>query len=223
MNEFMMVTSVAVIAIFGLLLTIFGFMLLRGKPILIRRYQYSIMLLPIIVALLYFDIARTLNSITNGAFRFSHDSKFLIFWIVILLVWVIDLIKSFGSLEVYNVDKDIMFESLFEVLKKNNIEYEEYHGKIILKNINQEINIDFRSLPAEKESFQLIPLTKMGFIHLNKIRDKNLIKTLTSDLREIISAKSIEKFNINGLLPLILGIVFMLSAALLLIAFRAQF
>lgn len=171
----MLIFSKIILALLSIFSLSLGILILRKKPIVIKGYIFTL-----IIALCYLPML-----ITPFIYEFSSPYSLVNFIFIIFLIFIFK--KSFGSITIYNINEDLLYESLFEALEKENIEYEEKRGEIILPSLDSKIKISFH------------PVASTANVHLKFKKDKFLHNQVIIHLKEVLSDKKVDRFLLSAI------------------------
>lgn len=180
--------------IFGIFFVYMSFLILRKRPIIIKSQIFIIpffgFLIFILILLIFVYILQFLSTVTS-----FYSNTWLSFLLIPLIIFLILTSKKlFGDFMLNNIEEDTLYDSIFETLKKENIQYEEKRGKILLPSLKSEIKINIQS------NFNT------GILYFN-LKDKKIRNTIYNNLKQILINKTFNKFPIIGLFFLMSGII----------------
>lgn len=116
--------------------------------------------------------------------------------------------KLFGRLMVFNIEENVLYHSIFEVLQTRKIKYEKRNNKIIIPSFDAHMVIN---------SHKFIQTTT---IHVVPSTDEDFFENLTPIFKKKISGKPFNRFSWVGLVYVIIGLcVIILSISFVLAAF----
>lgn len=171
-----------------------GVVVLRKKVVFINGYLMTAVLgvcyLPIV-------IGQFIRPILRGNFDLSTDwisLLFVAFFILLIFVYK----KSFGDCSIFNVEEDMLYESIFIVLEEQGITYEDKRGKISLPTLNGEIKISIHSI------------YKTANLHLRLKENNEVTSDIIHGLKNILSEKKMKKIPITGIVYIACSIFLML-------------
>lgn len=171
----MLIFSKIILFLLSIFCLSLGVLILRKKPIVIKGYIFTMF-----IALCYLPML--INPFIYG---FSGAYSLVNFAFIILLIFIFK--KSFGSITIYNINEDLLYESLFEALETENIEYEEKRGEIILPSLDSKIKISFH------------PVASTANVHINLRKDKFLYNQIIKNLKEVLSNKKVDRFLLSAI------------------------
>jgi hypothetical protein len=186
----MIIVMFGVLAIAGLAFLLIGLKTLSRKPVILKGYWLTVLIglcfLPTVINSFY-------RIISSGSFDVTKDwlgILFLAFFIFLIFIYK----KAFGFITLFNVDEDLLYESIFNILKGKNIVYEEKRGKIILPSSNSEIKISTASA------------FKTAQIHFKLNNNPDLDTAIIEELRRNLTQKTVAKFPLVGVVYVICGL-----------------
>lgn len=178
----MFIFTKIIIGVVAVMILGLGIMILRKKPIFINGY-----LMTGLLGLCYFPTL--VRPFLWGEFDFIN---LLFIALFIFLIFVLK--KSFGDYMIFNVEEDLLYETLFTALKEEGIEYEDKRGKIILPLLGSEIKISIHSIFTTAN------------IHLRVKNNKELSKKLIARVKNILSRTTMNKIPLSGIVYTACGI-----------------
>lgn len=185
----LMILVATIQAIVGLSLLVLGILILRRKPVIVRGYMLTVLLaicfLPMLCGPVWMVVA--------GPFGIANIGIALLL-ILMYAVLVFVFSKSFGNLMLFNVDEDLVYESLYGVLDERGIEYEERRGRIIMPSSDSAIRISTQGVFAT------------AIIHFHNRGESGVAAEVTRALKQSLAKRSLGKFPYVGLLYLAFGL-----------------
>lgn len=103
--------------------------------------------------------------------------------------------KLFGRLMVFNIEENVLYRSIFEILQTRKIKYEKRKNKIILPSFDAHLIIN------NHKSIQTTT------IHVVPSMDEDFFENLTPIFKKKISGKPFNQFSWVGLAYVIIGLV----------------
>ncbi|WFD09425.1 hypothetical protein [Tepidibacter hydrothermalis] len=171
----MLICSKIILALLSIFCLSLGILILRKKPIVIKGYIFTLFItlcyLPMLINPFIYDFLSP-YSLVNCAF-------------IIFLIFIFK--KSFGSITIYNINEDLLYESLSEALEKENVEYEEKRGEILLPSLDSKIKISFH------------PVASTANVHINLKKDKFLYNQIIKNLKQVLSDKKVDHFLLSAI------------------------
>lgn len=200
-RDIMLVVMEILIGVIAVIFFGLGVVILRKKPVFINGY-----LMTAILGICYLPVAagQFIRPILRGDFDFGRDwigLLFVAFFILLIFVYK----KSFGDYLIYNVEEELLYESIFTALKEQGIEYEDKRGKIILPALGGEIKISIHSI------------FKTANLHLRFKEKKEISSNLIQRLKNILSEKKMKKVPLSGIVYIACSIFLMMVAVFLFI------
>lgn len=191
------------IAAIGAAFLYLGFLMLQKKSLVIPSS-----LMNSLIGISFLMIATGILS----RFIFSDSQN----WIALIFVAIYGGIffavkKLFGRLMVFNIDENILYRSIFEILQTRQIRYEKQKNKIILPAFQAELIINNHK-SIQTTTIDVVPST-----------DEDFFENLTPIFKQKISGKPFNQFSWIGLGYVIIGVsVLLISILFALTAFSRQ-
>lgn len=125
--------------IVGLAFFIMGIKVITKKTLIVSS---KVLLALIVLAFLPMAI----NEISRIAvFQFTSAGIISMIFLAIIIVVLLFIKKSFGTITIFNITNDVLYESIFAVFSEENITCEEKYSQILLKEIDASVKVSINT------------------------------------------------------------------------------
>jgi hypothetical protein len=190
--------------VLGLLFLVFSFLLLRGRPVSLSSRA---MLLVMLLSFMGPALPMAADALKGNLDPADGWFALLMPLMCLLLLWFMR--KALGNVVLFNVDEDMVYESVFAVLAEMGMEYKEFRGRIRLGSPETEIRISTQGHMAT--ALVVLPSTWRG----------EFASAFLSELRADLAGRPGHAKRLTGVVHLLCGL-FMLACGVFLFCAEAR-
>lgn len=187
----------------GILIIIYGLIVLTGRKFMIKREYDSIFTIFIIIL---FNIIRYIEYVlssgrSNNIISILLDLRYIgwgemFYLLFIAFLFIVAVMINMGRYTLTNVNSQMVLDTLTEILKEKEISYEEEVSSVILRDFDNKII-------SYKQSFNSVE------VDLREIRKTSFYKELKKELGCRIKKIKVRVFPTTGLFLIGLGVITM--------------